>query len=217
MRPARCDAKHLKSTRIRDFSTAGALAPVIVRGPRRSTPARLIVSLVVDEIRDMHHADMPPFGDASWQLVYTKARAERWVELNLRRQNFLTLLPLVRGRTGFQPLFPRYVFVGIEPDRSARPIAGTRGVQYIVHFGSQPARVPARGRARRACPHGCARSRSTRARRHRKTRCSRSARANEHARCSCSPRPDFESNRRSSTARYTSTAHAFPIARLRRQ
>jgi len=96
----------------------------------------------VDEIRDMHHADMPPFGDASWQLVYTKARAERWVELNLRRQNFLTLLPLVRGRTGFQPLFPRYVFVGIEPDLSARPIAGTRGVQYVVHFGSQPARVP---------------------------------------------------------------------------
>ena len=55
---------------------------------------------------------------------------------------FITLLPLVRARTGFQPLFPRYVFVGIAPDGSARPIAGTRGVQYIVHFGSQPARVP---------------------------------------------------------------------------
>ena len=90
----------------------------------------------------MHHADMPPFGEASWQLVYTKSRAERWVELNLRRQHFHTLLPLVRARTGFQPLFPRYIFVGIGPDASARPIAGTRGVQYIVHFGSQPARVP---------------------------------------------------------------------------
>lgn len=90
----------------------------------------------------MHHADMPPFGDVTWQLVYTKARAERWVELNLRRQNFFTLLPLVRARTGFQPLFPRYVFVGIASELSARPIAGTRGVQYIVHFGSQPARVP---------------------------------------------------------------------------
>jgi transcriptional antiterminator RfaH len=90
----------------------------------------------------MPHADMPPIGDATWQLVYTKARAERWVELNLRRQHFLTLLPLVRGRSGFQPLFPRYVFVGVASDASARPIAGTRGVQYIVHFGSQPARVP---------------------------------------------------------------------------
>ena len=90
----------------------------------------------------MPHADLPPIGDATWQLVYTKARAERWVELNLRRQNFLTLLPLVRGRAGFQPLFPRYVFVGIAPEASARPIAGTRGVQYIVHFGTQPARVP---------------------------------------------------------------------------
>jgi hypothetical protein len=103
---------------------------------------RLEVSLVVDEFRPMHNADMPPIGDASWQLVYTKARAERWVELNLRRQNFLTLLPLVRARAGFQPLFPRYVFVGIAPEASARPIAGTRGVQYIVHFGAQPAQVP---------------------------------------------------------------------------
>ena len=90
----------------------------------------------------MHHADTPPFGDASWQLVYTKARAERWVELNLRRQHFLTLLPLVRGRAGFQPLFPRYVFVGFAPGQNARPITGTRGVQYVVHFGYQPARVP---------------------------------------------------------------------------
>jgi transcription antitermination factor NusG len=90
----------------------------------------------------MHHADMPPIGDATWQLVYTKPRAERWVELNLRRQHYLTLLPLVRARAGFQPLFPRYVFVGIAPDSSGRPIAGTRGVQYIVHFGTQPARVP---------------------------------------------------------------------------
>jgi hypothetical protein len=90
----------------------------------------------------MRDADMPPIGDASWQLVYTKARAERWVELNLRRQDFYTLLPLVRARAGFQPLFPRYVFVGIAPGKSARPIAGTHGVQYIVRFGTDPARVP---------------------------------------------------------------------------
>jgi transcriptional antiterminator RfaH len=90
----------------------------------------------------MRDADMPNLGEVLWQLVYTKPRAERWVELNLRRQDFQTLLPLVRGRSGFQPLFPRYVFVGIQPDASARPIAGTRGVQYVVHFGTQPARVP---------------------------------------------------------------------------
>jgi transcriptional antiterminator RfaH len=90
----------------------------------------------------MHHADMPPLGDATWQLLYTKPRAERWVELNLRRQEYLTLLPLVRARAGFQPLFPRYVFVGVPSELSARPLAGTRGVQYVVHFGTQPARVP---------------------------------------------------------------------------
>ena len=34
---------------------------------------------------------------------------------------FLRSCPLVRGRAGFQPLFPRYVFVGIAPELSARP------------------------------------------------------------------------------------------------
>jgi Transcription termination factor nusG len=90
----------------------------------------------------MRDADMPNIGEASWQLVYTKARAERWVELNLRRQNFYTLLPLVRARSGFQPLFPRYVFVGIATGQSARPVASTFGVQYTVHFGDRPANVP---------------------------------------------------------------------------
>ena len=59
-----------------------------------------------------------------------------------RRLDGAHLLPLVRARAGFQPLFPRYVFVGIAPEASARPISGTRGVQYIVHFGAHPAQVP---------------------------------------------------------------------------
>lgn len=100
------------------------------------------VSFVVDDIREMRDADMPNIGEATWQLVYTKSRAERWVELNLRRQDFFTLLPLVRSRAGFAPLFPRYVFVGIPAGQSARPLAGTFGVQYTVHFGDKPACVP---------------------------------------------------------------------------
>ena len=78
-----------------------------------------------------------------WQLLYTKPRAEEWVEINLRKQGFATLLPRVRGRSGFGPLFPRYLFAGFEPGQSPRPMRSTLGVLYVVHCGSQPARVPA--------------------------------------------------------------------------
>ena len=78
-----------------------------------------------------------------WRLLYTKPRAEEWVEINLRKQGFATLLPRVRGRAGFGPLFPRYLFAGFEPDQSPRPMRSTLGVLYVVHCGSQPAGVPA--------------------------------------------------------------------------
>jgi transcriptional antiterminator RfaH len=85
-----------------------------------------------------------------WQLLYTKPHAEAWVEVNLRRQGFVTLLPRVRasgsgsgeGSVGLKPLFPRYVFAGYEPERSARAMRSTRGVLYVVHCGEVPARVP---------------------------------------------------------------------------
>ena len=77
-----------------------------------------------------------------WQLLYTKPRAEEWVEINLRKQGFHTLLPRVRGRSGFGPLFPRYLFAGFDADLSPRPLRSTLGVLYVVHFGSEPARVP---------------------------------------------------------------------------
>jgi transcriptional antiterminator RfaH len=77
-----------------------------------------------------------------WQLLYTKPRAEEWVEINLRRQGFATLLPRVRGRSGFGPLFPRYLFAGFDADHDPRPMRSTLGVLYVVHCGDKPARVP---------------------------------------------------------------------------
>jgi hypothetical protein len=63
--------------------------------------------------------------DQCWLLLYTKARAESWADINLRKQGFTTLLPRVRQRGGFAPLFPRYLFVGArEPDN--RVLAGPR-------------------------------------------------------------------------------------------
>ena len=77
-----------------------------------------------------------------WELLYTKSRAEEWVEVNLRRQGYSTLLPRVRARSGYRPLFPRYIFAGFEADRSARELRSTRGVSYVVQCGENPARVP---------------------------------------------------------------------------
>jgi transcription antitermination factor NusG len=81
-------------------------------------------------------------GGLSWLLVYTKARAEAWTDINLRSQGFETLIPRVAARGGFRPLFPRYVFVGAEKDVRTRPVRSTLGVLYVVHSGEQPAAVP---------------------------------------------------------------------------
>jgi len=79
--------------------------------------------------------------DICWQLLYTKARTETWVEINLRRQGYATLYPLVRSRGGLRPLFPRYIFAGFASTQSPRPLRSTMGVLYVVHCGSEPARV----------------------------------------------------------------------------
>lgn len=80
--------------------------------------------------------------DLCWLLLYTKARAESWADLNLRKQGFATLVPRVRQRDGFGPLFPRYVFVGAPAGTDFRPARSTRGVLYVVQCGEKPARVP---------------------------------------------------------------------------
>lgn len=86
----------------------------------------------------MDHVDR----DLCWLLLYTKARAESWADINLRKQGFTTLLPRVRQRDGFGPLFPRYVFVGAPDGMDSRPARSTRGVLYVVRCGEKPARVP---------------------------------------------------------------------------
>ncbi len=78
----------------------------------------------------------------NWLLLYTKPRAEAWAEMNLRKQGFETLLPRVRARSSFAPLFPRYLFVGHDEAQPTRVLRSTHGILYIVHCGDRPARVP---------------------------------------------------------------------------
>jgi hypothetical protein len=90
----------------------------------------------------MSRYDLHADDGVTWCLLYTKPRAEAWVEANLRKQGFVCLLPWTPTRAGMGPLFPRYVFAGHRPGQRPQSLAGTYGVQYVVHFADRPARVP---------------------------------------------------------------------------
>ena len=81
--------------------------------------------------------------DVRWILLYTRRQAEEWAAVNLRRQGFETVLPMVRSRGQLSPLFPRYLFAGLPEGDSARAMQHTFGVQYTVMCGMEPARVTA--------------------------------------------------------------------------
>lgn len=87
-----------------------------------------------------------------WYLVYTKPRQERCALENLERQGFrcyLPTLPSEKLRQGEltvsnEPLFPRYLFVRLGQKGSApswSPIRSTKGVNHLVSFGLEPAKV----------------------------------------------------------------------------
>ena len=83
----------------------------------------------------------------SWYAVYTRPQAEMKALENLLRQGYDAYLPRYRTQvsharrlqTVLRPLFPRYLFAGI--DRGAmrwRPILSTVGVSDVVRRGDQP-------------------------------------------------------------------------------
>lgn len=87
-----------------------------------------------------------------WYLVHSKPRQERLALENLDRQGYecyLPTLPAERVRRGAitlvdEPLFPRYLFIRLGTDVSAKgwgPIRYTTGVSRLVSFGAEPAKV----------------------------------------------------------------------------
>ena len=90
-----------------------------------------------------------------WYLVFTKPRLERCALQNLENQGYTCYLPtlpterLRRGAVAIDPapLFPRYLFIQLGQDASAKswtPIHSTRGVSRLVRFGVEPAKVDER-------------------------------------------------------------------------
>jgi transcriptional antiterminator RfaH len=86
-----------------------------------------------------------------WYAVQTKPRQEAIAELHLQRQHFETYLPKVllrkRRRAKWtkvvEPLFPRYLFIRVDPDESTlAPVRSTQGVAGLVRFGHSLKPVP---------------------------------------------------------------------------
>lgn len=86
-----------------------------------------------------------------WYVVETQANAESKALFNLKRQGYRAYLPqyLKRRRHARRtdwvprPLFPRYLFVQIDPERDMwRPIRSTFGVTRLICHGDRPTPVP---------------------------------------------------------------------------
>jgi transcriptional antiterminator RfaH len=86
-----------------------------------------------------------------WYLVRTKPNAEGTAHRNLARQGYEAYLPRLsqslpwrgRWRDRIVPLFPGYLFLGLDEGRQAlAPVHSTVGVAGVVRFGATYATVP---------------------------------------------------------------------------
>lgn len=89
--------------------------------------------------------------NANWFLVQLKPNCGQIAQKNLTRQGFDTFLPLEEqtlqknGKfiTATRPLFPGYMFVAFDPERSFwRSVNSTYGITRLVSFGKKPVAVP---------------------------------------------------------------------------
>jgi transcriptional antiterminator RfaH len=88
----------------------------------------------------------------SWYAVHTRPQAEAKALENLLRQGYDAYLPRYRTeirharrlQTVLRPLFPRYLFAGLDRGRMRwRPILSTFGVSDMVRAGDEPTPVAA--------------------------------------------------------------------------
>ena len=90
-----------------------------------------------------------------WYVIHTKSQQEQRALLNLEQQGYKCYLPLLsveklrKGRVSViqEPLFARYLFIQLDfsqPAKSYAPIRSTLGVNRMVTFGSEPAKVDKR-------------------------------------------------------------------------
>ena len=87
----------------------------------------------------------------AWYAVYTQPHAETKAAEHLLRQGYSVYLPRYRTWVSharrrqpvLRPLFPRYLFAGVDRDSMPwRPILSTVGVTGVVRAGDEPSLVP---------------------------------------------------------------------------
>ncbi|MBT5194920.1 MAG: transcriptional activator RfaH [Rhodospirillaceae bacterium] len=85
-----------------------------------------------------------------WYAVYTQTRMEKWARSNLWERGFEVYLPQYQKQRRHArktdwvstPLFPRYLFVAIDPAvPGRRSINSAPGVVSLVSFGERPSTV----------------------------------------------------------------------------
>ncbi len=88
----------------------------------------------------------------NWFVVQTLPRKESIARLNLERQGYKILLPILHHRKRsrgkwqdvLEPMFPGYLFIELTMGRdNMAPIRSTVGCKRIVKFGLDPQIVPA--------------------------------------------------------------------------
>lgn len=86
-----------------------------------------------------------------WYLLQFKPNSHNIATRNLKRQSFVTFLPVqettrrqgTRFVSELRPLFPGYMFISLDPEASMwRKVNSTYGVTRIVSFRDKPAPVP---------------------------------------------------------------------------
>ena len=91
-------------------------------------------------------------GNERWFLVHTQPKSERKAEMHLGAQGFRTHLPTIQKtirharqlRTVRAPLFPRYLFLILDPERDRwLSVQSTVGVSSLFTCDDRPIPVPA--------------------------------------------------------------------------
>lgn len=79
----------------------------------------------------------------SWIVVCSQPRREYQALTYLSRQSYDTYLPMCEAEGKIiAPLFPRYLFVNLDPKRESwGPIRSTFGVQSVLMNGDKPATI----------------------------------------------------------------------------
>ena len=125
-----------------------ATPPETASPPEPATPQPLPRQLIAPPLSTQSSA----LSTLSWYLIHTKPRQEALALTNLSRQGFECYMPMLRlqkirqRKTALvaEPMFPRYLFIRLDTSGSGQswsPIRSTLGVNQLVRFGGQPAKV----------------------------------------------------------------------------